>query len=1012
MKRGSALLVVLGMVAFMVISAVAFSAYMRYSRLPSSYLRRTSASRHLAHAALAQAIDIIDASIGDNPHPGFGTLSSEYPRENGVTAERNYWRDRCYIGTNQLVSAEETVSTLTLEGLAYIPPSLVNEARYYSRHAASARWQDLGYDAGRFAFFALDVSDCLNVNRVGAKYGRNSSDNGKLSLAFALEDAEHKGGYAVRPSAWDSFMSHSVDFEKVRDGVPDSDVSKMPFVSLADLSLAVFAKAKNLVQYVSPFANYVTNGAEDFVPSETGSESEVLRALNIITDSYFPAMSDGSDTAGDLTREQPFSQIKTGAAQPSNKEILQKAGTGTGRLLEESMTALDMISLYDYLDENDVPASLALPTVERVPMICGLQPALRLSLKPACVPGPETKEGSGTGVAGTYTRTDTFKLTVNGTGALGSLVMFPFRRDKDAPNSGYTVEYAARICFGLATPGLRTSSGSRYVVQTKTDFGATGVKDSMLRPKIPSQSLSFSNVDEPNDALAKQDPAFSFNDVKTWFDGADPLFTVTHKYKKDDEGNVSDDTIIDATVNPDFHPVNADGTGDGGFTADLLKDGGSVTVRPYLTIVARVVHEGKTVDLVPASGLDDQKYNEVNTDLNICNIGGNGSKQPIMTFGGDKDFVFGEGAFAAGETVEIMIQPTGKTSVFCPDPRWNFAPENFLRTSQNLDKSFYTASENPLCGVGGDRDNDIFMFVSNQGYMQSPSEVAFLPRTSAGAMGSGNKITGDCAFSFDKTDFEEENGSDLGKLPHGNLMWQTYRLYQQGGAASDDIYGMGLYDGGRGARVNPYSDSQYVTLAALANTPYSWWAASTNNSDKALEDLSAEDFNKEYAFNEGNSKAKFAWQDLKKVADELRAAMRDKCNGDWAVGWDNKDWAGNSSDFVGVTFEGDTDDLYEIDRKFLYGYWRDCFAAKQQLFLVFVRAEPLMMGGGAIGQTPPQLGARAVALVWRNPAPGTLGNTVGGAAARLASYKANNDVDKTDAKTPHRTRILFYRQFD
>ena len=85
-RRGSALLVVLGMVGIMVISAVAFSAWMRYSRLPSSYLRRTSASRHLAHAAMAEAIDIIDASIGDNPHPGVGLAATVYPRENGSRA--------------------------------------------------------------------------------------------------------------------------------------------------------------------------------------------------------------------------------------------------------------------------------------------------------------------------------------------------------------------------------------------------------------------------------------------------------------------------------------------------------------------------------------------------------------------------------------------------------------------------------------------------------------------------------------------------------------------------------------------------------------------------------------------------------------------------------------------------------------------------------------------------------------------------------------------------------------
>ena len=97
------------------------------------------------------------------------------------------------------------------------------------------------------------------------------------------------------------------------------------------------------------------------------------------------------------------------------------------------------------------------------------------------------------------------------------------------------------------------------------------------------------------------------------------------------------------------------------------------------------------------------------------------------------------------------------------------------------------------------------------------------------------------------------------------------------------------------------------------------------------------------------------------------------------------DWDGENSDLCGVNFSG-TDELYDVDRKFLYGYWRDCLAPRQQLFLVFVRAEPAMMGGG--GRTPPQLGARAVALVWRDP------------------------YGTGDSLKPHRTRILFYRQFD
>ena len=61
MKRnGSALLIVLGMMAFMIVSAVAFSAYMRSSRLPSSYLRRSSASRQLAMRAVRAEVEFFE----------------------------------------------------------------------------------------------------------------------------------------------------------------------------------------------------------------------------------------------------------------------------------------------------------------------------------------------------------------------------------------------------------------------------------------------------------------------------------------------------------------------------------------------------------------------------------------------------------------------------------------------------------------------------------------------------------------------------------------------------------------------------------------------------------------------------------------------------------------------------------------------------------------------------------------------------------------------------------------
>ena len=154
-RRGSALLIVLGFVAFLIVSAVTFSIYMRYSRLPSSYLRRTATSRQLVKAALARAIDFTESCIKNDPHPNVRTAAESF----------NYWYGRVLTGVNALVSVSNTVPTLTLEGLAYIPPPLVNAVRYYSRLTPTAMWQRFGYDTGRYAFTVVDVSDYFDVNR-------------------------------------------------------------------------------------------------------------------------------------------------------------------------------------------------------------------------------------------------------------------------------------------------------------------------------------------------------------------------------------------------------------------------------------------------------------------------------------------------------------------------------------------------------------------------------------------------------------------------------------------------------------------------------------------------------------------------------------------------------------------------------------------------------------------------------------------------------------------------------
>ena len=113
-------------------------------------------------------------------------------------------------------------------------------------------------------------------------------------------------------------------------------------------------------------------------------------------------------------------------------------------------------------------------------------------------------------------------------------------------------------------------------------------------------------------------------------------------------------------------------------------------------------------------------------------------------------------------------------------------------------------------------------------------------------------------------------------------------------------------------------------------------------------------------------------------------------------------------EFMGVKL--DNCPLFSVDRKFLYSYWRDCFANKQQLFLIFVRAESTALGGPGEG-TPSQQGGRAVALVWREPMSFNDGsNPHSTYPDSLASQSQRQRYYA--GRRPHRMRVLFYHQFD
>ena len=1076
-RRGSALLIVLGMMAFMVISAVAFSAYMRYSRLPSSFLRQTVSSRLLVKAALSEAIDEIDAAIGNNPHPGVGNHSYDYPRQSTQTQfarnlNRNKWIGRVYIGatnTSQsalspsqcLIDPNETVSPLCLEALAHIPTPLVNEVRYYSRRSTAGKWHPMPYDAGRYSFCAVDVSDYFDVNALAADRPRSSFAPDRLSLAYLWEDWGESGNDGLvklpgTPANWDSFMDTFIG-----DG-------KLPLVSVADLNLAIdYAKPGGLE---SPFGTYARNGGDTFycgIGDQNSEKANQYRRMTFVTDGWFPP-TNVVETAkkGDLNEHQPFTDItndRTDSNITAVRTIFAYNSSSSGPLsvLKDNFSGLDLVSLWDYLDENDVPCSLALPTVERVPMIAGLQPVIQLEMEIVYEMGVENTLPSPPGTY-KYERDDSFRLKITAvSGTIGALCAYPFVRDANLmPMPSCNVDFSLSLGFADSTAGeprMRVDSSCGMALTGVGDFsspnGAIVPGKGVVKMSVKTTSPpSFSTVRSASDAFCEVNsapPNLSAVIGSTASTPAGVLFTVKHQYEREPPppGSTTpgpgpiipgSETIISVNdVSSDLMPLNNQFAPHPSWSAAAIATTPITGLKPYLAVAARVTKNDKTVDLAPASVFDDGSLNNVTPIApSIGNINGGSGQYPLLLFADASganpfdidagnliqwlDTTFGVPVGGAPgphvhDTLMFTIKPASGVSIFCPDPRWNFAPENFAQANEPLSaiKGWYTDNR---CGLGvAGRDKDPFMAVSNQGFMQSPAEMAFIARTldpeyfaRADAATGNLKLAPSAAMA--QSDFVVASGSaPLDNLLHGANMWRTYRLYDMVNSGDkylrDDVYdcldqgkAFTWVNGGTGYKVNPYTDSLNILMSVIANTPDSWAAAGMNHPDNQSKYKGkfndANGFNKNCAFGPDNGEATIEDTDLLEIARNIRTAFRpDTGNQDdlrWEDVFDNLDWGAVSQGLERKQFLGEARqrELYEIDRKTLFGFWRECFDVRQQLFLIFVRAEPMMMGGGSSTQTPPQLGAKAVALVWRDPAP-----------------TAQNNA-------PHKTRILFYRQFD
>lgn len=1070
-RKGSALLIVLGMFSFMLVSAVAFSVYMRASRAPSSYVRRNAAARHLTKAALAHAMDEIDMAIGNDPFPGVG-----FNHNYGATGlndsdehKNDNWHGHVLTPSNE-VAAATTVSTLTLEALGYLPPCLIDEVRYWSRHSRTAKWHSFNYGAGQFAFTAVNVSDFFDISQFMTEsdgirkpyLNRNSAPHGRISPTYLFRGSNESAMDSGNAGA-SAFLTAMAD-GNVFGGNPS--VRDVPFVSMMDFNLALGDKVLGSIS--SPFIRRLKGSTGFFYHDEEAVRRQVFIAggWNSDTNLTYAEYS----TLGRINLRYPEYQPFDGYSWFPEQTTLSHCYNDVAenhpfwQPVNEKLPVLATALLCDYLDYDRVPLSLCIPCTEAVPMLCGVE------LNDGCVKYnvkmDETELAAANPEQGTKKKIKrTYSIHVE----LNSLeptitAVYPFLCGDQGRSATFKTEAFARVFFtadsgdawvkGLRAPnnaGLGLGTGFTWGVAN--DSSASAFLQTICGERPVDGNRAIDGVGEAAEQSAIQ------GDIALRSSGtvSKDAMLAELVFEVDENGT---ETLLESECNNGTDFNFYDGSwGTVNFLEKLKADvDDGVKYWPSVAIWVRIKSSDgdKTVDMVPAiPDYDSLNGFAANASLNHFNLATTGDtdpsniRTPLLRFfpkvqDAAKGIVLIRDYFKNNNGANRDAEWAQKAYI-ANDPRINWAPEQWWADVSGGDpKDLWFTNVKNFRQASTLRDPDIFMSVSDQGYMQSMYEWLMIPQVRS------LKITANAEWGA----FEQGLGYDgvvranVNDVLHNDLMWRTYRsnafafndsdLVDVGSIDDPDNGGIPFDDAENGLRVNPYTDITNVMLGAFANMPRDWWAASTNYNADGKNYMNGAAFKKDYLF-----EWSYEYQDVYKMAAYWMGAFRRLDNQEareklhqsdaWQdVFEDAWNWYEgrvnyaipnvSTADIEGIL----QDDMTFADRKFFYGYLKGCFANRAQLFLVFVRAESAAGGGGAGS------GGRAVALVWRDPrapmeaASGQYKKASGGSETpqygkdNASKYlNVNNNVGAEEAwrmnqrdYPPHKMRVLFYHQLD
>jgi hypothetical protein len=979
-KRGSALLIVLGFLSFMMISAVSFAIYMRIERQASSNYRHTITSRHMLNAALYRAIDEIDSDLRDS------SVSSAYKKFPYQWKYRV--RPSALESSDALDQKADDARVLSLEALSFIPGILVNDVRRYAIRAEAdqaymgAKWRKLSMPVrsmgdesgttesadgaaviGRYAYVCVNVSDMLDANTCRASI-RNANTN-HVSVAH-LFDAQQEPD-TQREAYDDNYRTKDIRYETLQDF----------YACMSKLSDNPFG---------SPYHKWMGQTGPN-----AGSEFSAADKHVLIADSK--VLAEPSNNASfNLFKLQP-SQITDAFVQKLDEALTDVT------IPNASYTAVKAM-LTDYIDEDSKPTNLNVPSVEMVPMISQIT-FVPMGAATAQIMTRDISTAAEPGKQMYYLKVGTDEM-------YGNLVVetvWPFQnyqaRTPTVDPNTFKVQVQAYV---------KISSLNADRFHTTMEFMPPGgpVESQQyykLSPTV-SEPLSFNSKLTPNDQDGKINDFYyqlpiNLGPFSKAVDIIDSKGNQQSIFTKDEFLSVAlivfvqildaDGTVVDQS------PKTFDGT-----TATVSGDEFMLTPKIFFetnrqkisdTMAAgNLMYQWKALE-VPDPRFNYKASNWVQWKANTAVSGATEPSTPgsIAFINASTSALLGK----KGRDSDIFMS-VADSGYFQSPGELGFIVRPF---DFNIAGSPCDFSDPARTAEDADDANRDFMFRTIRIYDHTqtyPKDNIYGCFTAMKPDGSLNGARVNPLSDIDKV-----LEAAIAKTPFD--YWQSAHMETETDVTKLKAFGKETYSSDENAK---NSERTIFTKAQWQTFTEAWikhfkTARSTQVATSA----------------DGSKTINESWM----------VHLRDVYGLYNTLGWHEVD--GDTMKIFQSSLALDFP-LHEIDRKMLYSFSLDSFSDRQQLFLYFLRAEAMPPGLGASAATgggQSLAGGRAVALVWRDPYPvgynledntgtkncssyGSFEYNVESPWVQYGATGTRNTTEASKKQTLHDHQILFFKQ--